>query len=172
MASLKCFWMRRRLAPYLDGALSGPEAGAVAAHLQTCAGCQGEASGLERLKGLVGSTLLSAPDPDWSGFWGGVRHRILTERPRREGWGLYPRLALGGALAGLLLMAAALWPRGPQEIPILRPGVVVNAVETAQPEGNLMVFTNPEDEMTVIWVFGLDQPGDQSRIRPVSMTGG
>ena len=58
MASLKCFWMRRRLAAYLDGVLSGQEAGAVAAHLQSCAECQGEASGLERLKGLVGSTLL------------------------------------------------------------------------------------------------------------------
>ena len=176
MASLRCFWMRGRLAAYLDGALSAKHAEAVAAHLQGCVGCGQEAARLERLREIVRTTLL-VPDPDWSGFWDSVRRRILAERPSpwREAWRIgfwrqisgHRRLAMGGALAGLLLLAAALWPRGPQETPILPPAVVVNALETAQPEGNLMVFTSPEDEMTVIWVFGLDQPGEQSRLRPV-----
>ncbi len=168
--------MRGRLAAYLDGALSGKQAEAVAAHLQGCVGCGQEAARLERLGDLLRATL-SVPDPDWSGFWDGVRRRILTERPSpwREPWwigfwrqiGGHRRLAVGGALASLLLLGALLWPRGPQEPLILSPAVVVNALETAQPEGNLMVFTSPEDEMTVIWVFGLDQPGEQSQIRPV-----
>lgn len=181
MAFFSCFWMRRRLAAYFGGTLSVQQAGVVAAHLKGCAGCGQEASRLERLRKLVHATLAAGPDPDWSGFWGGVRRRILTESPRpwREAWwgGVWrqiswrPRLALGGALAGLLLMAAALWPRGPQETPMLPPTVVVTAVETAHPEGNLAVFSSPEDEMTVIWVFGLDQPADQSRIRPVGLSG-
>ena len=52
-------------------------------------------------------------------------------------------------------------------------GVVVNTVETAHPDGNLMVFSSPEDDMTVIWVFGFDQPsGDETRIVPASFNGG
>ncbi len=176
MASLRCFWMRGRLAAYVDGALSAKQAEAVAAHLQGCVGCGQEAARLERLGELVRATL-SVSDPGWSGFWDGVRRRILTERPSpwREAWwtgfwqqiGGHRRLAVGGALAGLLLLAATLWPRGLQETLILPSAVVVNALEVAQPEGNLMVFTSPEDEMTVLWVFGDDQPGEQSRILPV-----
>ena len=180
MAFLRCFWTRRRLAAYLGGALSEKQTEALAAHLQGCAQCAQQASRIERLREMVRAAL-SARDPDWSGFWDGVRRRILTESPKpwREAWwggvwgqlGGHPRLALAGALAGVLLLAAGLWPRGPQETPMLSPAVVVHAVETAQPEGNLVVFTNPEDEMTVIWVFGLDQPADESRIRSVSLSG-
>ena len=172
---MKCFWMKRRLAPYLDGALPGQRAEAVASHLQACAECRGEVSRLERLRGLLRSTLTAGPDPDWTGFWDGVRGRIRSERPRpwREAWGWYPRLALGGAVAGLLVLAALLWPMGPPEGPARPGGVVVNTVETAHPNGNLMVFSSPEDDMTVIWVFGLEQPqGDETRIVPASFNGG
>lgn len=177
MAFLTCFWMKRRLAPYLDGALSGRRGRAVVSHLQGCPGCRGEVSRLERLRELLRSTLTVGPDPDWTGFWGWIRGRILSERPRRrrEAWGWSPRVALGGALggvvAGVLLLVLLLWPVASPEGPALPAGVVVNTVETAHPNGNVMVFSSPEDEMTVIWVFGLEQPGDQSQIRPVSLTG-
>jgi hypothetical protein len=174
MAFLRCFWMKRWLAPYVDGALSGKRAEAVASHLRGCSECRGEVSRLERLRGLVRATLTPGPDPDWTGFWDGVRSRILRERrrPWREAWGWSPGLALGGALAALFILAALLWPMGPTEGPGRPAGVVVNAVETAAPDGNLMVFSSPEDEMTVIWVFGLDRaPGDETRIVPVSWGG-
>lgn len=180
MGLFACLWMRRRLGAYLGGALSERRAAAVAAHLQDCRDCGQEAARLDRLSELVRATLAAPPDPDWSGFWDGVRRRILADSPKRwrEAWGVelwreisgYRRLALGGALAGLLLLAA-LWPREPRETPILPSAVEVNALETARPEGNLVVFTNPEDEMTVIWVFGLEQPPDQSLIRPVRFDG-
>jgi hypothetical protein len=132
-------------------------------------------SRLERLRGLLRSTFTVGPDPDWTRFWEGVRGRILSERPRpwSEAWGWSPRLALGGALAALFLLAALLWPIGPTEGPARPGGVVVNAVETAHPDGNLMVFSSPEDDMTVIWVFGFDQPsGDETQIVPASFNGG
>lgn len=174
---LKCFWTNRRLAAYLDGALSGRRVQAVAGHLRDCPECRGEVSRLEQLRGLLRATLTMAPEPDWTGFWGGIRGRIMSERPKpwREGWGWFPRLAFGGALgglaAGVLLLAVLLWPLGSTEGPGRPGGVVVNTVETAHPNGNVMVFSSPEDEMTVIWVFGLDQPGEQSHMRPVSQTG-
>lgn len=173
MASLRCFWMKRRLAAYLDEALPGQRAQAVAGHLQGCPECRGEVSRLERLRGLLRSTLTVGADPDWTGFWEGVRRRIGSERPKpwREAWGWYPRLALGGAVAGLLLLAALLWPIGPTEGPAPLAGVVVNTVETTHPNGNVVVFSSPEDDMTVIWVLGLDQSGDESWIRPVGLTG-
>jgi hypothetical protein len=175
MVPLTCFWTKRRLAPYLDGALSPGLAPKVEGHLQGCAGCRREASRLERQRGLLRGDLGVVPDPDWSEFWGGIRRRILTERARpwREAWGeglwrpvsWYPRLALGGALAGAVVLAAMLWQSGPPQTLVPFAGVVVSAVETAHPDGNLVVFSSPEEEMTVIWVFGLDQPADQSRHR-------
>ena len=167
--------MKRRLAPYLDGALSAERAEAVAGHLRDCAECRGEVSRLERLRSVLRSTFAVGPDPDWSGFWDGARGRILSERPRpwREARGWSPSLALGGALAGLFILAALLWPIGPTEGPARPVGVVVNTVETAHPEGNLMVFSSAEDDMTVIWVFGLDRaPGDETRVVPASFNGG
>lgn len=175
MAFLKCFWMKRRLAPYVDGALSGERVAAVASHLRGCADCRGEVSRLERLRGLLRSTFTVGPDPDWTRFWDGVRGRIVGERQRPWGaaWGWSPRLALGGTLVALLLLAALLWPIGPTEGPARPAGVVVNTVETAHPDGNLMVFSSPEDDMTVIWVFGFDQPsGDETQIVPASFNGG
>src|SRR3970282_1660614 len=102
MAFLRCFWMKRRLAPYLDGALSGERAEAVAAHLRGAAECRGEVARLERVRGLLRSTFTVGPDPDWTRFWDGVRGRIVGERPRPWGevWGGSPPLALGGACAG------------------------------------------------------------------------
>lgn len=164
MVSLKCFWIKRQLAPYLDGALAEDRARAVAAHLQRCAGCRVEVSQLERLRGLLRAALTVGPDPDWTGFWEGVRGRLVAERPKpwRNAWAWYPRLALGGALAGLLVLAGVLSQSGHREVLLAPPGVVVSGVETEDPDRNVLVFSSPEDEMTVIWVFGPDQPTDQS----------
>jgi hypothetical protein len=70
------------------------------------------------------------------------------------------------------LLAALLWPIAPTVGPARPAGVVVNAVETSHPDDNLMVFSSPEDDMTVIWVLGPDRtPDDETRIIPVSMGG-
>ena len=33
---------------------------------------------------------------------------------------------------------------------------VVQSVETADPQSSVMVYTNPESDVTVVWVFGLE----------------
>jgi hypothetical protein len=36
-------------------------------------------------------------------------------------------------------------------------GVVVQSVESDDPNSTVMVFSHPDQELTVVWVFGLDQ---------------
>jgi len=36
-------------------------------------------------------------------------------------------------------------------------GVVVRSVESADPNSTVMVFSHPDQELTVVWVFGLDR---------------
>jgi anti-sigma factor RsiW len=40
-------------------------------------------------------------------------------------------------------------------VPASHPGVVVQSVETA-PDSSAMVFSNPDADVTVVWVFGLE----------------
>jgi Putative zinc-finger len=40
-------------------------------------------------------------------------------------------------------------------IPVSHPAVVVHSVETA-PDSSAMVFSNPDADVTVVWVFGLE----------------
>jgi hypothetical protein len=37
------------------------------------------------------------------------------------------------------------------------PPLVVQAVETADPDSSVMVFTREEPDVTVVWVFGLQR---------------
>jgi len=113
-------------------------------------------------------------EPEWDGFWPGIRRRIAAEGPAvgrsvwqpRRAWSLgwFPRLAIGSVAAGLLFLGLFLW-RGDHHVEILAPGIVVRTVEVSNPNTSVMVFAAPEHEMTVIWVFGLDPAMDQS-LRP------
>ena len=42
-------------------------------------------------------------------------------------------------------------------VPVPGSGVVVHAVETEAPDSSVMVFTNEEPGVTVVWVFGLER---------------
>lgn len=98
----------------------------------------------------------------------------------------HPRLALGSAVAAAavaVLAVVAPWEgvvRQREAPPIVAPGVapgvalpggtppdvasvtsesplVVQAVETADPDSSVMVFTNEDPGVTVVWVFGLQR---------------
>jgi anti-sigma factor RsiW len=159
---LTCYRTRRRIGAYLDGALDQETARTTAAHLATCAGCQQEADELRRLKGLMRRTLAPA-GPDWTGFWQGVVRGIEAGRearpvPAARRWwrpARGPRWALGGALAAALLTTIGVWQWMPG--PHLDAGVLVTSATTDDPRGTVMVYSTPEQDVAVVWVFGLDK---------------
>jgi anti-sigma factor RsiW len=157
---LTCYVNRRRLGAYLDRALPEGEAQAVAAHLDCCPACRSEAQDLEHVRSLVGQSVTRA-EPDWTDFWPGIVRGIGDRRPNARDRRLRVltsrRLALAGALAASLL-AVVVW-RGGESPPMTERGSVVDVADTEHPGGSVMVYAPEGGDMTVIWVFGLDNPG-------------
>lgn len=184
---LGCLWIRRRIGPYLDRALPEGQVRGVTRHLNGCVRCRQWAHGQERLTALLRGLAVETTDPGWSEFWPGVRSRILSESPLAGRssthlrwvsgvgavWPLHwlPRLAVGSAMAALLLLGLFLW-RSDDRVEPQIPDIVVRAIEMPNPNTSVMVFSAPEHEMTVIWVFGLDPSGDQSLRQTEEIRGG
>lgn len=158
---LTCYRTRRRIGAYLDGALDQETARSTATHLTSCERCQREAGELRRLRGLLQSALAPAP-PDWTGFWPGVVRGIEDRRDvrpvpvRRRWWqsAWRPRWAVSGALAAML-MATGVWMMAPGPLSS-EAGVVVSSARTEAPGGTVMVYSTAEQDVAVVWVFGLD----------------
>lgn len=114
-----------------------------------------------------------AVEPDWSGFWPAVQARIVQEAPRpiRDAWWLpywkpvwgHPRMALSGLAISSLALALVLWPspHAPVSRAVASP-VEVQDVSTPDPNRSVMVFSNPDDDVTVIWVFNPAEQDEQS----------
>jgi anti-sigma factor RsiW len=155
---LTCYRTRRRIGAYLDEGLDPEATRSTAAHLASCGRCQREAEELRRLRGLMRGALIPA-EPDWTGFWQGIVRGIEDRRePRpvraeRRWW--RPRWALGGALAAALLTSIGVWQWTPS--PRLDAGVLVTSASTEDPRGTVMVYSTPEQDVAVVWVFGLDR---------------
>jgi len=161
---LTCYRTRKRIGAWLDEGLDTETARATAAHIATCEGCAREAEELRRLRGLLRRSLTPA-QPDWTGFWQGVVRGIEDQKvarpapaPRRwwqQAW--RPRWAVGSALAAALLVTLGVWqwtPSGPVPAQV---GVMVTSARTDDPRGTVMVYSTPEQDVAVVWVFGLDQ---------------
>lgn len=173
MSRLGCLWNRPRLERLVDGAL-GPWMGRMATqHASRCPSCGPEVERLRRLRALIQSSQVEVADPDWSGFWPSVRTRIVQEVPRpvRDAWWLpywkpvwgHPRMALSGIVVSTLAVALVMWPS--VHAPMSRPAtaaVEVQDVSTPDPERSVMVFSNPDDDVTVIWVFNPTEQDEQS----------
>jgi anti-sigma factor RsiW len=158
MSVLSCFFKRRRIGAYLDGALPERVALTVGAHVDGCPRCQTEALGLRRLRELLRASVVVA-EPEWAGFWPGIIRGIdagagsrVRTRPARVL--LHRRAAIVGAV-GAALLAVTAWqgdsPLAPEA------AITVSGATTEHPEGSVMVYTPPGDDMTVIWIFGLDK---------------
>jgi len=182
MRSIGCHFTQKRLDAFHDGELESSARAKTEAHLARCSACAGELAALGRLRAALAIPLAEPPDAVWETFWPQVRARIAADPveqtpPFRGSWlpSLGPwRLALGTALAGAVavLLVAAPWQREPEqriatqpiamqpiETPragLLTQAAVVESVETGDPQSSVMVYTNPESETTVVWVFGLD----------------
>ena len=163
---LTCYRTRKRIGAYLDGALEGTRAESAARHLAACTACQREADGLRRMRALLQQALSQpgrVPEPDWTAFWPRIVRGI--EEAKRQApvqadqggqrmW-LRPRWALGGALVAAFVVSMMVWEPAPVP-PVLEAPVVVNSANSDFPGASLMVYHTPERDMTVVWVFGLD----------------
>jgi anti-sigma factor RsiW len=159
---LTCYRTRRRIGAYLDGALDAALARSTSEHLASCERCASEASALTRL-GLLVRAIPQPAEPDWTGFWPGIVRRVEDAKrvpaPRRA---ISSRLrwACGGALAAALLVSLTLWQLAPWEIQtgsnMPQDPVVVRSAATADPGATVMVYSTPDRDLTVVWVFGLD----------------
>jgi anti-sigma factor RsiW len=168
MPFLACHWNRSRLLALADGALEGRWRARAARHTAACARCRDE---VERLRGLREAVKEAAPpavEPDWSAFWPRVQARLRMEpaRPIREPWWRpfwkpvwgHPRVAMASVAATAVLLGVSLWPGREGEVPLAEAGsVVVQDVATGDPDGSVMVYTDPDRGpdrgVTVIWVF-------------------
>lgn len=158
---LTCFRTRRRIGAYLDGALDERASRSAATHVAACATCRSEADGLRRLRTMLRASV-EAPEPDWTGFWPGVVRGIEEGRRRppvrvAHGWlggWAPPRLAFG-ALAVALLVAVGVWQLAPGPAQS-EAGVMVSSAATEDPHATLMVYSTPERDVAVVWVFGLE----------------
>ncbi|HKW92882.1 MAG TPA: hypothetical protein VJX92_13360 [Methylomirabilota bacterium] len=172
MPTLGCFWNRARLEGLVDGALSPRAQRAAGGHASRCHRCGPEVERLRRLRSLMRQSQAAVADPDWSGFWPAVRVRIATEAPRPIGeswwlplwkpvWG-HPRMALGGLLVSGLALALVIWPSTNVTTPVAMAPVVVQDVSTTDPDRGVMVYSSPDDDVTVIWVFNTAEQDEQS----------
>jgi anti-sigma factor RsiW len=176
-----CWLIRRRLGAYQDGELLPRARNRVGAHLRRCEPCNRELQALARLRTVLA---LDAADPSeavWTAFWPQVRARIASpaasESVWERVWGavrIRPRLGLAPALAAAalaVLSVVAPWQRVPQLTPSPAPvaggletagvqpagldQVVIQSIETEDPDIPVMVYASPESDVTVLWVFGL-----------------
>src|SRR5260370_34779271 len=172
MTTLGCLWSRPRLERLVDGAL-GPRMGRVAfAHASRCADCRAEMDRLRRLRVLLQSVETQVADPDWAAFWPAVRQRIAAERPApvRDAWWLpylkpvwgHPRVALGGLVGSSLAAALVLWPSPETTKAAMAAPVQVPDASTADPDRSVMAYSNPDDDVTVIWVFNPSAQHEQA----------
>ena len=179
-----CWLVRRRLGAYQDGELPPRPRKRVSAHLRGCDPCGRELAALGRLRTALTLDAADPPEAVWTAFWPQVRARIATTAVAPEpvwwrAWGgvrIQPRLALGPALAAgalAVLAVVAPWQRAPQQTPTpssapvaggldiagIHPAaldqVVIQSIETEDPDVPVMVYASPESDVTVLWVFGL-----------------
>ncbi|OGL01863.1 MAG: hypothetical protein A3I14_03100 [Candidatus Rokubacteria bacterium RIFCSPLOWO2_02_FULL_73_56] len=157
---LSCLLARRRIGAYLDGALQGPGAASTASHLAGCGHCRRQTEELRRLRARLQHALtpIAVADPDWTGFWPGIVRGIEDGRharplPRVRRW--RPKWALSGALAAVLLASATFWQFGSTTVQG-EPSIVVSSADTEYPHGSVMVYSPHEQNLAVVWIFGID----------------
>jgi anti-sigma factor RsiW len=153
---LTCYRTRRRIGAYLDDALGDRASSKAFAHIAGCPRCHAELASLRRLEAMLREGSPSPSLPDWTGFWEGVRrgveapaveHRI---RPRR----VRPRLVVGTAAALAVGASVIFWqiPRTPLSSQAVA-AVTVNSADTQRPGGTVMIYSPPEKDLAVVWVF-------------------
>lgn len=157
---LTCYRTRRRIGAYLDGALDERQAARAGAHIAACARCQAEVDALRRLSALLRRGLRAPAPAEWTGFWEGVRRGVeaprVAARPR-PAWRWRPGFAVGAAAMLVLAVSVALWqaPRGTLT-PAGAATISVTSADTDDPRNTVMVYSPPERDLAVVWLFTSD----------------
>ena len=156
---LTCYRTRRRIGAYLDDALGNRASSKASAHIAGCLRCHDELASLRRLGAMLRERSPAPALPDWTGFWEGVRRGIeapaveLRTRPRRR----RARLVAGTAAALAVGASVIFWqiPRAPFTSQAAA-AVTVNSADTSRPGGTVMIYSPPEKDLVVVWVFTED----------------
>jgi len=170
-----CLWNRPRLERYADGALGTRMTRSVKGHLDECEDCLHRVQSQTELTSLLKGAVAEPPDPDWSAFWPGIQAQLARNEPKpkpvqdswwvplwKPFWG-HPRLALGGVMVAVLAVALSLWPfQGPDGQAALAGSVVVQDVGTSDPGRPVMVYSSPDQALTVIWLFPAEAGTEES----------
>jgi anti-sigma factor RsiW len=180
-----CWRFRRRLGGYQDEELSARRRARVEAHVAGCESCRQELASLGRLRSALAREPVDLPEPALAAFWPQVRTRLAAAEaaPRpvwRRLWGDVgdrPRLVLAPALAAAALATLAVlapWQQRATQSPSVSratgpataavgsaelDNVVIQSIETADAEAPVMVYSSPDSDVTVLWVFGLERTG-------------
>ena len=181
VVGLSCLWYRKSLEPFADGALSARAARRVGRHVDGCATCAAQVSQTRRIRALLAAAVPADDPREWTSFWAGIQVKIAQAPSKpipsaRDSWWLplwwpfwgHPRLALSGALAGVLALTLSLWPvddDGSRNAAWAE-SVEVQDVSTPDPEHTVMVFSSSDRTLTVIWLFtpeGTPAPENVSR---------
>lgn len=172
-----CWRVRQHLNAYMDGEMSLSDHQAIHRHTLRCPACQREVQALEELRRLLKAEASEQelPDGRWKAFWPQVRDRIVAaERPEPAPWWsrwawafARPPLAIGSAAVAVALLLLVLWHGvdqvgaptkvALQSIEETALSITVHSVESQSPGSSVMVYSNNEKNVTVIWVFGLDR---------------
>src|SRR5262245_21177813 len=160
---LTCYRTRRRLGAYLDAALDDRESAKAAAHIAVCARCHAEVDSFRRLTAMLRRTVPQAPLPDWTGFWEGVRRGIEAPRvvPRAQPrW--RPRLVASTAAAAVAVAISVFLWQGPWSplSPRTAAAISVSSADTSHPGGTVMVYSPPEKDLAVVWLFASEDSED------------
>jgi anti-sigma factor RsiW len=152
---LSCYRTRRRIGAYLDQALGDRESARAAAHISACSRCHAELESLRRLSLMLRQSVPSPSLPDWTGFWEGIRRGLEAPRVEvraRPRW--RPRLVAATAGALAVATAVVLWqvPRS-SLTPRADAAISVSSADTDHPGGTVMVYSPPERDLAVVWVF-------------------
>lgn len=157
---LRCYRTRRRVSAYLDGVLGHRQSAFAVAHLATCARCRAELESLRHLSGALRRSAPSPVPPDWTGFWEGVRRGIeeaLVETPVKTQPRWRPRLVVAAAAALAVTVSVGVWqlPRTTLAPPA-DAAISVSSADTDHPRGTVMIYSPPEKDLAVVWLFAPD----------------
>ncbi len=143
----------KKLAAFRDGELSRGERERISAHLAVCPGCRRELERLETLSRDLKVWFETAAGeggkiPFWERIGGRLEPAAAAERLfwrfRRPGWTVWGALAAASIAAGLFFFAA---PR-----PESPPGNYCRVRSASSPGHGLLIYQEPVDGFTVIWL--------------------